>query len=157
MWRVEHVPKRTYRLLDADGRERGRLAYPGVWRETADVMVPKGLYVVRARHPFTTTQRVLYQDVEVATIHFGWNGITIRHTGRPAEDITLKKPSFWRDEFVLFDATGRERARLRSRFNWRRIDPDLELTAVGEDPPAPLDLLLALYAVIVRHRSHNSV
>ena len=154
--RFHHSDSRTVQLLDAQGREQGRLVYSSVWRHRAELVTAEGVYTIQRKG--INGVCVLFNDHPVVKLHVRWSGPTeLNDTARPDRSLVLKQPSIWRSTHVLVCADGRIHATIESKYSWQRWRTEHSLSIPrDEEAPSAVMLLTAVFALDAKRRRHSA-
>ncbi|MDQ3102121.1 MAG: hypothetical protein M3R08_12085 [Bacteroidota bacterium] len=152
MMRIERQPKRNFVLIDGD-RELGRLIYPKWWSERAEILLPDGLYEIAAKSFWGFGLSARYQGTPILNISYSWKGGgKIARPDQHDRDLKYKMISFWKPRYKVIDMQGRERMVIRTKLNWRHLDPGHIIEEVNEPPLEPLEILMVIHAINISNR-----
>jgi hypothetical protein len=152
MWTLRSAPERNLLLLDHGGGELGRLVRPGLWGNTAEVVVPGGLHTVLPKRWYSSTVVLRFGELPIAEVRFGISAVVARRADTGTELFRIVQPSIWRSRREMRAPDGRPLAVIDARTHWNRMDRAHTIAALGGPPPEPLHLLLALEAL---HRQYR--
>lgn len=141
--------KRTWSLVDANGKVLGSLVKPSWLSRRVELTVATGLYEVRPLKTWSSSVGCFFGEVPLRVAKFTWRGVEVRTT---SGDVLFKivQKGWFSSTYRIVDHTGLERYTLRTRMAWKRFDREHELVHLGGEPLEPLDLLFLLQVVIIQ-------
>ena len=154
MWSLEHLPKRTVRLLDEQGGELGTLHQPSLWNYHAEIVTPAGKCQVKNRSSWSTALVATMNDLPVWEIRFRWNGVQLCRPGSKEAMYTVARPSIWQERYRVSDVADRTVMVIDVRFSWRKFERVYNLNEVDTRSCPPMEVLLVVHALQVRYRRH---
>ncbi len=153
MWRITKFEKRSYQILNEQGTELGRLVHRSPWTFRSELFYEGRIYDVGSLKWYTNELAVTLDGLPVALCrNKDWNGRRIE-LYEPLGTLvaTVEQPSMWRSEYRMLSPDGREMVAFRTRITWTSTYPEFEIVRMGDPPPRPFLLLLAIFAVTVRN------
>lgn len=153
MRHFQRTDKRTWALIDERGHILGSLIQPKWYSHKMELVVPQGVLTVSSDGGLRTGQTVYRNDAPLADLKFSWKGdihITPRYAG--AETLHVERTAWWSRSYIVKDATGTERARLRMRMDWSTFAMGPVLEESTSNPLSAMDLLLAVHGVLETYR-----
>lgn len=147
--RFERPDKRTWSLVDANGKVLGSLVKPSWLSRRVELIVASGLYEVRPLKTWSTSVGCFFGEAPLRVARFTWRGTEVRKTSGEVLFKIVQK-GWFSTAYRIIDGCGEERYTLRTRMVWKRFDREHELVHVGGEPLEPLDLLFLLQVIIIQ-------
>lgn len=118
-----------------------------------ELVVPEGVLTVASSGALRTDQTVYRNDAALADLKFSWRGdihITPRYGGAGA--LYVERTAWWSRSYIIKDAAGMERARLKMRMDWSKFAMGPVLEEGCANPLSAMDLLLAVHGIKETYR-----
>jgi hypothetical protein len=152
---IKRIDKRTIAVHDENGSELGRLVRPSIWKVHRELIIPgEGLYHLRAKGLLRKDQVMVLPtpdglDIPMLELRFNWRGhVHIAEPGRKDPRYVLRRPSFWKQRFVLSNAHCSAMATLR--VHQRLFSPmEFSVEEWGTERPDAKLLLLTVHGATV--------
>ncbi|MCC6540996.1 MAG: hypothetical protein IT225_02130 [Flavobacteriales bacterium] len=148
--RFHRTEKRTWSLLDHEGKVLGSLIKPHWYSSDRELVVAGGLYALRAKKRWSSELALFFGDVPLWTADLAWDRIRIMAV-QGGTTYILRRKQWFSNEYHLLDLHGTVRARITTRMNWSDFEREPELVATDGEPVEPMLLLFAAHAIHVQH------
>ena len=137
-YRFERTAKRTWSLLDEQGKSQGTLLRPTWYSSTAEIIAANGLFKAKSMKGWTT---------DIADYH--WGGIVLK-TVQGTVLYHIARKSWFSSTYEFRDASGTLRLAVRVGMNWRTFERTYTFTEAGAEPMEPLHVLFGMQAIITQ-------
>ncbi|MCB0769762.1 MAG: hypothetical protein KDC00_05080 [Flavobacteriales bacterium] len=157
MRQFAHTGRRTWSLLDEQGKSLGTLFRPKWYSNTAELVVTQGLLELRPRKLLHRSIAAFLGDVPLLEVQYPWRGglllVPVNSTG---EVLRVKRVSWFKEEWSVTDPQGAERARIKHRFSWKRFEYGPVLVSESTNALSAMQLLTLVHALFVFQRRRSA-
>jgi hypothetical protein len=148
-YRFERTAKRTWSLLDEQGRSQGTLVRPKWYSATAEIIAANGVFKAKAMKGWTSDIALYVEDIPVLIADYQWRGTVIR-TSQGAALYRIARKHWFSSTYVFTDPSGTMRLAVRVGMNWITMERTYTFTEAGVEPMEPLHVLFGMQAIITQ-------
>jgi hypothetical protein len=148
-FRFERTAKRTWSLLDEQGRSLGTLVRPKWYSATAEIIAANGVFKAKSMKGWTSDIALYAEDVPLLIADYQWRGAVIR-TANGVELFRIARKNWFSSTYEFTDASGTMRLAVRVGMDWRTLERTYTFTETGVEPMEPLHVLFGLQAIITQ-------
>ncbi len=152
MRRFERTARRSWSLVDEAGHVLGTKVQPKWYSQRAEIAVAAGLYMVKSRKMLSRDLAVFYGDVPILIADQKWTTTSIRRQDEQQPVVVLKRKRWFSNVHDLVDASGRVRASMRRRFDWKTFEHEPILIEENGEALDPLVILFAAHVIEVQEQ-----
>ena len=141
--------KGNYTLLEASGRETGRLIKEGVFTCKTHIETEDGQFHF-VKDSFFSPTKINRNGREIGEVKMKWDSILFKlDLGSRIHQYRLCRKSFWRSTFKLTNEHKEELLSIVPEFKWKKLNYDyrIEINSVQSEMARPSIVLLAVYGV----------
>ncbi|MGV3637450.1 MAG: hypothetical protein ACO1NQ_07360 [Flavobacteriales bacterium] len=128
--RFERTAKRTWSLLDQEGRSSGTLVRPKWYSSSAEIIAANGVYTVRSKKGWSSDLALCAEDVPIMIADYQWGGTVIKTTSG-AELFRIVRKNWLSNRYSFVDPAGIMRLELSVGINWRAMERTYTFTEAG--------------------------
>lgn len=148
-FRFERTAKRTWSLLDEQGRSQGTLVRPKWYSATAEIIAANGVFKAKSMKGWTSDIALYAEDVPVLIADYQWRGAVIR-SANGVELFRIARKNWFSSTYRFVDTVGVLRLEVNVGINWRTFDRTYAFTEASAEPMEPLHLLFGMQAIITQ-------
>lgn len=147
--RCERTARRTWSLLDGQGRVQGILLRPQWYSINAEIITDHRVFRVGSIRAWSGDIAVYAGDVPLLRAHYQWHAVSIRDL-QGNELFRIIRKNWVGRSYQFVDPSGTVRLGLRVGINWCTFDRTFTFTGTAGDAMEPLHVLFGIRAIIVQ-------
>lgn len=148
-YRFERTAKRTWSLLDEQGRSQGTLVRPKWYSATAEIIAANGVFKAKSMKGWTSDIALYVEDIPVLIADYQWRGTVIR-TSQGTVLYRVARKHWFSNTYEFTDPSGTMRLAVRVGMNWRTLERTYTFTEAGVEPMEALHVLFGMQAIITQ-------